>query len=423
MTHPPSFSQLFTIALTKSLNTDSQHYYLTEIAEVLGDRKLIEVKKGKLPKYSKKTYHVLTAIDEIFSQWMHYLDLVTHSKGDSRTVNREWINFLIKEGVSFNNIKKLPNYNIFINFFSFHYALNQFSHDRNSFNNGEYIELEQGLNKALYGEVGDATLNEYINELQARFDFNLNHYNRFSYIPELVKNNLSPLNKVKVSMEVRRLVELLEEPKTTILEELDYDFQLTRQDAPYHLNSVKLNNNPISDEPIHVSVPTVETLEDRILSRLKSLTPTQFEHLSLHIIAHMEKEKYDDIKDMITHSGKVADGGIDGIIKTKNKRGKVKEVYIQCKRYANTSISSTELQSFAGAMDSYNPIYGIFITTSTFSKPAIDYIETTRTKKIDLIDGHELVDYIIEHKIGIKELPQTPIYEIDEDYFNNFPKK
>lgn len=265
VTLPPSFSQLFTIALTKSLNTGGQHYYLAEIADALGDSKLIEVKKGKLPKYSKKTYNVLTAIHEIFSQWMHYLDLVTYSKGDSRTINREWINFLIKEGVTFNNIKKLPNYNIFINFFSFHYALNQFSHDRNSFNNGEYIELEQGLNKALYGEAGDATLNEYINELQARLAFNLNHYNRFSYIPELVKNKLSPLHKLKVSIEIKRLVELVEEPKATILEELDHEFQLTRQDAPYHLNNINFNDNSLSVEPMHFPEIEPVALEDKVL--------------------------------------------------------------------------------------------------------------------------------------------------------------
>lgn len=126
MTPPPSFSELFTIALTKSLNNGYQdYYYLSEISEILGQYKLIEIKKGKPPKFSKKTYHALSALNEIFSQWMQYLNLVTYSKDNNRIINEELINSLISNGVTFKNIKKLPNYNNFINFFSFHYALNQ----------------------------------------------------------------------------------------------------------------------------------------------------------------------------------------------------------------------------------------------------------------------------------------------------------
>lgn len=45
MTPPPSFSQLFYIALTKSLNNGYQDYYLSEIVEALGEYKLVEIKK------------------------------------------------------------------------------------------------------------------------------------------------------------------------------------------------------------------------------------------------------------------------------------------------------------------------------------------------------------------------------------------
>lgn len=422
MTPPPSFSELFTIALTKSLNNGYQdYYYLSEISEILGQYKLIEIKKGKPPKFSKKTYHALSALNEIFSQWMQYLNLVTYSKDNNRIINEELINSLISNGVTFKNIKKLPNYNNFINFFSFHYALNQYNHLENSFNDGEYIELEQNLNDVLYGECGDPILNNFLSEIRSRFTFNLNHYDRFSYIPNLTKENVSILNKIDILTEIFKLTELVKDDKPrTILEELDHDFQLNQQDVPYHLNSVKFNDSSISDGLI---IPTsmVGTLEDRILSTLKSLTATQFEHFSIDFIKRLIGKE--NIKSI--HNGKVGDGGIDGIVKIKKHLGNnYEEYYIQCKRYDKTSISESELRDFVGAMVRHrNSKNGVFITTSHFSKSCMEYINDLYDYDMILIDGQDLVNRMLESNMGIKEIIQNPIFEIDEDFFNQFPKK
>lgn len=128
---------------------------------------------------------------------MLYLNLVTYSKDDNRIVNTNLIELLLSKGVTFENIKKLPSYSNFINFFSFHYALNQYSYLENSFNEGEYIDLEQSLNNVLYGDSGDPILNCFLNELKSRLRFNLNHYERFSYIPNLKKKAYLPLIGLK----------------------------------------------------------------------------------------------------------------------------------------------------------------------------------------------------------------------------------
>jgi len=419
VTPPPSFSQLFYIALTKSLNNGYQdYYYLSEIVEALGEYKLVEIKKGKPPKFSKKSYHAVNALNEIFSRWMLYLNLVTYSKDDNRIVNTNLIELLLSKGVTFENIKKLPSYSNFINFFSFHYALNQYSYLENSFNEGEYIDLEQSLNNVLYGDSGDPILNCFLNELKSRLRFNLNHYERFSYIPNLKKESLSPLNRLKVACEIRVLANIInnESPKT-MLEELDNDFQLIRQDAPYHLNHLKFNDS-ISNTPAHLTRIEHETFETKVLKRIKQMSPTQFEHFAPSLI----KSKYGAENIEFIHNGKVGDGGIDGILRTKKAIGdSFDEYYIQCKRYNATSIGIRELRDFIGAMAGYEAVNGIFITTSYFTKSAIEYINSLPKYDITLINGEQLVNDVIEFKIGLKTIPQAILYEIDNDFFNKFP--
>ena len=66
---------------------------------------------------------------------------------------------------------------------------------------------------------------------------------------------------------------------------------------------------------------------------------------------------------------------------------------------------------------------GIFITTSHFTKDGYAFIQSLSNHHIELINGEQLVQNIIEHKLGIKEIPQQPIFEIDEGFFGLFADK
>ena len=167
--------------------------------------------------------------------------------------------------------------------------------------------------------------------------------------------------------------------------------------------------------------PIKLSLADRILLRIKALTPTQFEHFAPSLI----KAIYDDKDEFVTtHNGKVGDGGIDAVLKVKKKIGAGYDKYlIQCKRYDTKSIGRPELNSFIGALVGKKAKNGIFITTSYFTKDAKSYIESLSDHHIELIDGDNLVQKIIEHKLGIKEVSQEPIFELDEDFFNQFSDK
>jgi restriction endonuclease Mrr len=71
------------------------------------------------------------------------------------------------------------------------------------------------------------------------------------------------------------------------------------------------------------------------------------------------------------------------------------KVVVQCKRYARDhNVSSPEIQKFAGMVYAYHKAdKGLFITTSSFTKPAI---ELGKALHIELIDGERLCQYFLK---------------------------
>lgn len=161
-------------------------------------------------------------------------------------------------------------------------------------------------------------------------------------------------------------------------------------------------------------------LEETLLQKLKQLHPTAFEKFSLQLIKSVALARGGEVD--IFHNGQVGDGGVDGVIEAPKTFGKGKEkVFVQCKRYDKTSIGRPELQAFAGAMLTEDITVGIFITTSTFSKQAINYVDEleNKGKSIELFDGQRIVKHMLRNKIGVVE-QVTSSFELDESYFNKF---
>ncbi len=113
--------------------------------------------------------------------------------------------------------------------------------------------------------------------------------------------------------------------------------------------------------------------------------------------------------------GQVGDGGIDGIIK-EDKLG-LDAIYLQAKRWEGT-VGSPIVQGFAGALIGRKARKGILITTSNFSKQAIEYANSIDNLKIILIDGKQLVQLMIEHDVGVTEESRYIVKKIDLDYFS-----
>lgn len=106
-------------------------------------------------------------------------------------------------------------------------------------------------------------------------------------------------------------------------------------------------------------------------------------------------------------------GGIDGIIYEDQLQ--LSKIYIQAKKYTDKTIGRPEMQQFVGAME--NNQKGVFITTSKFSKTAVDYIEKS-SKDIALIDSEKLTELLVNKNLGISKIKDFTTYQIDRDYFD-----
>jgi restriction system protein len=76
----------------------------------------------------------------------------------------------------------------------------------------------------------------------------------------------------------------------------------------------------------------------------------------------------------------------------------------------------SEVQSFAGSLDGVGATKGIFVTTSSFSQGAREFVERI-AKRIVLVDGAELARLMVEHKVGVRTRTTYELKKVDEDYF------
>ena len=77
----------------------------------------------------------------------------------------------------------------------------------------------------------------------------------------------------------------------------------------------------------------------------------------------------------------------------------------------------TIVQGFAGSLLGQGVAKGVFITTSRFTREAIEYAKTVPQIKIVLIDGQQLAELMIDHDIGVSPQETYTIKKIDFDYF------
>jgi restriction system protein len=173
-------------------------------------------------------------------------------------------------------------------------------------------------------------------------------------------------------------------------------------------------NKQTPEEKLHNSYQQIRsTLTVDILEKVIKLEPTKFEKLVVELVVKMGYGG--SIKDAGKAMGKVGDEGIDGIIK-EDKLG-LDIIYIQAKRWKPGNIvGRPELHKFVGALAGQGAKKGIFITTSSFTKDALEYQPKNETK-IVLIDGVRLSQLMIDHNLGVSISNSYEIKKIDSDYF------
>ncbi|MCP0917612.1 MULTISPECIES: restriction endonuclease [Acinetobacter] len=175
-----------------------------------------------------------------------------------------------------------------------------------------------------------------------------------------------------------------------------------------------LNVYPETQTPEETIQTTTELLKSNLkndlLQIIKDKSPLFFERLVVDLLVAMGYGgSHQDAAQAI---GKTNDGGIDGVI-SEDRLG-LDKIYIQAKRWENT-VGRPDIQQFKGALADQVAKKGVFITTSSFSKEAI---ESAKKSGIVLIDGNKLTSLMIEFGLGVQIERSFHIYKIDQDRFD-----
>lgn len=155
-----------------------------------------------------------------------------------------------------------------------------------------------------------------------------------------------------------------------------------------------------------------EALASELLSTVKSCSPAFFERLVVDLMLAMG---YGGSRREAGEATRLSgDGGIDGVIR--EDRLGLDTIYLQAKRWEG-SVGRPEIQKFAGALQGERARKGVFITTSSFSREARDYVERLESR-IVLIDGWRLAELMIDFNVGVATRQRYDIKQLDSDYFD-----
>lgn len=204
-----------------------------------------------------------------------------------------------------------------------------------------------------------------------------------------------------------------------------YEFSSVTDACPFpHRRNVKWNKNPLRRSdfsmPLKNTMRSLLTLFEISKSGAKSgeifeligkpelISPIEAKSLLMHEVV-LERILEQDaeffeflVADLLRamgfdarHSGKSGDGGVDaeGVL---DMGGLAQiDLKVQAKRYAGAKINGSVIISFRGSVP--NSSQGAFITTSDYSKSAREAAQDPKFKRVNLINGRQLVDLLAEH--------------------------
>ena len=171
------------------------------------------------------------------------------------------------------------------------------------------------------------------------------------------------------------------------------------------------NDDQTPEESIEENYQKIrEDLASELLQKIKDNSPAFFEELVIDLLFKMG---YGGSREDAQAVGRSGDGGIDGIIKADPLGLNV--VYIQAKRWEG-NVGAPPIRDFVGALDGEGVQDGIFITTSNFN-PAAEKFAERSSKRVILINGSQLADFMIDHNVGVSTTKTYEIKRVDSDYF------
>jgi restriction system protein len=150
------------------------------------------------------------------------------------------------------------------------------------------------------------------------------------------------------------------------------------------------------------------TVAAEVLEALRQVSPGHFEIIVLDVLHRMG---YGASRADLQRVGGAGDAGIDGIISL-DKLG-LEKVYVQAKRWQQT-VGRPDVQAFYGALAGQRANKGVFITTSSFTSQALEFVRSV--ERVVVVDGARLADLMIDHEVGVTLRP-VRVPKLDSDYF------
>jgi len=188
-------------------------------------------------------------------------------------------------------------------------------------------------------------------------------------------------------------------------------WQNKESEKPKQLESTPLTSQTPEDMITTGYEIIQEALYSDLLDKIKSVSDQGFEMLVLDLCKKM------NYGDLIKHTGKSGDQGIDGIIK--EDRLGLGEIYLQAKKWEG-SVASKDVRNFAGSLQATKSKKGIFITTSDFTPDGREFVKKLSDSVIILINGKDLAKLMVEYDVGVSEVNSIRIKKIDQDYFEQY---
>ena len=281
----------------------------------------------------------------------------------------------------------------------------------------------------------ERTLREVVAQLS--IDFKLSDEERSQLLPSGGQSIIS--NRVAWAKTYLKKAGLVDQPKRGFVQ-LTSNGEKVLQSSPAHINikfleqfpsfvafresqkqsdsspsSVPFNSSEqcaTPEEQIESGVKTIrKELSEEVLQRVKSCAPDFFERLVVELLVKMG---YGGTRqDAGRAIGRSGDEGIDGVIQ--EDRLGLDMIYLQAKRWESV-VGRPEIQKFVGALQGQRAKKGVFITTSDYTKEAIEYIRHIDNKVV-LINGVLLASLMLDHNVGVSLAATYEIKKIDSDYF------
>lgn len=187
---------------------------------------------------------------------------------------------------------------------------------------------------------------------------------------------------------------------------------LGKRSTPETTESLLEGNDP--NELIELGLSAINTsVAADLLEKLRDGHPEFFERAVVRLLVAMG---YGGSEKRVHHLGQSNDGGVDGVI-DQDALG-LNRVFVQAKRYSQgNNVQRPDLQKFVGALADKGATQGVFVTTSSFSEGAAEYVEKIPNRVV-LIDGNRLTDLMIQYKVGVQVQKSFELVDIDEDFFD-----